>query len=83
MVRDFAIVFTLSISPEWKMISTNLSWTLATQFPGKVMRIWASFQVEARQYLDELIFIAEAYLQIFLNEMEKQRPAFEVHIYNF
>ena len=44
MVCDFAIVFTLSILPYWIMISTNLSWTLATQVPGKVLRIiWASF----------------------------------------
>ena len=39
------------------------------------------FQVEARQYLDELIFYAEDYLQVLLDEMEKHRPAFEVHIY--
>lgn len=37
-------------------------------------------EVEARQYLDELIFYAEDYLQVFLDEMEKHRPAFEMAI---
>ena len=37
------------------------------------------FQVEARQYLNELIGRAEGYLQDLLDEIEERQPAFQVH----